>query len=45
MKRKVVLYIEDKDYKTLRSLLILQGQTVSAWIREKIKKYLDETKN
>lgn len=38
--RRVVVYVEDKDYALLRSQLILNGVSVSQWVRTKIKQLL-----
>lgn len=45
MKRKqkrVVVYMVNGDYKRLRAKLILLGKTVSGWVREIVKEFLQE---
>lgn len=41
-RRRVVVYISEEDYKTLRAKLILIGTTVSAWMRKAIKDFIDK---
>jgi hypothetical protein len=38
--KRVVVYIPEEDYRTLRAKLILVGKTVSGWFRELIKTFL-----
>ena len=38
--KRVVVYIPEDDYRTLRSKLILLGKTVSGWFREIVKEFL-----
>lgn len=38
--KRVVLYLVEEDYNRLRAKLILTGKTVSAWLRDVIKQYL-----
>lgn len=38
--KRVVIYLPEEDYKTLKSALSLQGKTVSGWFREMTKQYL-----
>ena len=33
-RRRIVVYIEDRDYKRLKSKLALIGQSVSGWFRQ-----------
>ena len=40
--KRVVLYIEDKEYAKLRSKLILIGKTVSGWFRELVNDFLNK---
>lgn len=40
--RKVIVYVEDESYTKLRSKLILQGKSVSAWMRDLIRDYIKE---
>lgn len=40
---RVVLYIPEKDYVVLRSKLILIGKTVTAWFRDTVYKYLNNS--
>lgn len=40
--KRVVVYIPEEDYKTLRSKLILMGKTVSGWMRKVIKDFIKE---
>lgn len=42
--KRVVVYIPEDDYKKLRSSLILDGQTVSGWLRGVIKDFLKTKK-
>jgi hypothetical protein len=41
--KRIVVYVAKEEYQLLRSKLILQGITVSAWIRNVIKKFLSGT--
>ena len=38
--KRVVVYIPEEDYKTLRAKLIMLGETVSGWLRKIIKQFL-----
>ncbi len=40
--KRVVIYVPEEEYRTLRSKLILQGKTVSQWVRETVKRFLGE---
>lgn len=39
--KRVVVYLDEDDYKKLRSKLILLGMTVSGWFRKVIKQFLE----
>ncbi len=39
--KRVVVYIPEEDYRTLRAKLILVGKTVSGWVREVIRSFLN----
>lgn len=39
--RKVVVYIPEEHHKRLKSRLALLGQSVSEWVRDKIKVFLN----
>jgi Ribbon-helix-helix protein, copG family len=38
--KRVTIYVPEEDYNKLRVKLILTGKTVSAWVRDLIKKFL-----
>jgi hypothetical protein len=38
--KRVVLYIPEDKYNSLRAKLILIGQTVSGWFRKKVEEFL-----
>lgn len=38
--KRVVVYLPEEDYKTLRAKLIVAGKTVSGWVRERIQQFL-----
>ncbi len=40
--KRVVVYIPEEDYKTLRAKLIMLGKTVSGWLRVVIKTFIEE---
>lgn len=40
--KRVVVYIPEDDYRKLRAKLILLGKTVSQWVRELVKEFIDE---
>lgn len=40
--KRVVVYIEEQQYRKLKSKLALLGLSVSAWVREKIDEFLKE---
>jgi len=41
--KRIAVYLPEEDYRTLRSKLILEGKTASQWVREQIKKYLQNS--
>jgi hypothetical protein len=38
--RRVTFYLDDEDYRKLRAVLAMQGQSASDWAREAIAKYI-----
>jgi len=38
--KRVVVYLPEEDYKTLRAKLIMLGKSVSGWLREIVKNFL-----
>lgn len=38
--KRVVIYVEDKMHKTLRSILAMKGLTLSGWLRKVIEDYI-----
>ncbi len=38
--KRVTVYLDDEEYRQLRSKLILASKTVSQWVREQIKRFL-----
>ena len=42
MKKRAVVYIDEKEYKELKSKLALLGKSVSGWFREVVKKMIKE---
>lgn len=40
--KRVVVYIPEQDYLELRAKLIKLGKTVSGWVRDVIKKFIEE---
>lgn len=40
--KKVVVYIPEDDYKALRIKLIQAEKSVSGWVREQIRKFLNQ---
>jgi len=40
VQRRVVVYIPEEDYRSLRAKLILLGKSVSQWFREIVKSFL-----
>ena len=39
--KRVCLYIEEEEYLKLRSLLVLDRLTVSEWMRQRVRSYID----
>ncbi len=39
-KKRVVVYLDEQEYTTLRSRLILVGMSVSQWVRKQIHNFL-----
>lgn len=39
--KRVVVYIPEEDYRSLRAKLLLVGLTVSGWLREVVKRFLN----
>ena len=42
--KRMVNYVNEDEYLRLRAKLIRKGQTVSAWVRQKIKEEINEQK-
>jgi uncharacterized protein YacL (UPF0231 family) len=40
MKKAVIVYLEEKVHRELKARLALEGNNVSRWTNEEIKKYL-----
>lgn len=40
MMKRVVIYIEEDDYRKLRSLLALRGKSVSEWVRDAVRRFI-----
>jgi hypothetical protein len=40
--KRVVVYLPESDYLSLRAKLILLGQTVSGWLRKVIEDFLKD---
>jgi predicted DNA-binding protein len=40
--KRVVVYLPEDSYRSLRAKLVLLGKTVSGWVREIIKSFLEE---
>lgn len=42
--KRLVVYLDEKDYTRLRMLLLSKGKNVSAWLREIVLKYINSDK-
>ncbi len=42
---RITVYLNKNDYKEMRANLVLQGKTISQWVREKMASFLKSKNN